>query len=310
MEEWFADLHEQGYRASVVSVTHLPDLREGIEGPRREGLLDAALGRQYLDAFRFCPPDDLQDARSVIVVAVPQPAVRFTFHRQGAPRHAVVPPTYLHAARIDEQVRALLAGTLAPAGYRVALATLPKKLLAVRSGLAAYGRNNVTYIPGLGSFHRLVAFYSDLPCPEDRWQAVRMMERCESCTACLHHCPAGAIVADRFLIHAERCLTFHNEQPAHASFADWIDPAWHNAIVGCMHCQRVCPANRDLLGCLEEGTMFSEQETDLLLEGVALERLPSELAEKLHRSDLMRLTDVLTRNLRMLLPDSRIETGD
>jgi epoxyqueuosine reductase len=41
----------------------------------------------------------------------------------------------------------------------VALSLLPLKSLAVRSGLAAYGRNNVCYVPGMGSFLELVGLY-------------------------------------------------------------------------------------------------------------------------------------------------------
>jgi len=46
---------------------------------------------------------------------------------------------------------------------------VPIDRLAVRGGLATYGRNNVTYVPGMGSFHRLSAFYSG---PARRWQLV------------------------------------------------------------------------------------------------------------------------------------------
>lgn len=51
--------------------------------------------------------------------------------------------------------------------------------------------------------------------------------------ACLIECPTGAIGKDRFLLHAERRLVFHNERPAGVPFPDWIDPAWHNALFGC-----------------------------------------------------------------------------
>jgi epoxyqueuosine reductase len=37
------------------------------------------------------------------------------------------------------------------------------KRLAVRSGLARYGRNNVTYVEGMGSFLELSASLTDMP---------------------------------------------------------------------------------------------------------------------------------------------------
>jgi epoxyqueuosine reductase len=169
--------------------------------------------------------------------------------------------------------------------------------LAARSGLGAYGRNNVCYVEGLGSFHRPVALISDLPCPEDTWQEARMMERCQTCQACIRACPTGAITAERFLLHAERCLTFRNEKPGSVPFPAWVDPAWHNCLVGCMICQRVCPENKEVLGWIEEGAEFSQEETALLLEGVPSDQLPDALTEKLAQWDLVDLLDILPRNL-------------
>jgi hypothetical protein len=63
----------------------------------------------------------------------------------------------------------------------------------------------------------------------------------------------------------------------------------------------VCPENRELLGWIEEGAEFSSEETGLLVQGVAFDRLPSATAKKLERWDLARLFDVLPRNLKVLL---------
>ena len=128
---------------------------------------------------------------------------------------------------------------------------MPEKLLAVRSGLARYGKNNITYVPGMGSLHRLAVFVSDLPCVEDNWGEVKTLKTCDGCTACMDACPTGAIVSDRFLIHAERCITFHNERIE--EFPEWLDSSWHNCLVGCLRCQWVCPENRDVRQWVEDG---------------------------------------------------------
>ena len=73
---------------------------------------------------------------------------------------------------------------------------MPWKLLAVRSGLAQYGKNNITFIQGLGSFYRLVAFISDLPCAEDNWGEFKSLDDCRNCDACTKACPSGAIGPD------------------------------------------------------------------------------------------------------------------
>ena len=128
-----------------------------------------------------------------------------------------------------------------------------------------------------------------------------MMETCQNCSACLRHCPVSAIPSERFLLRAERCITFHNEKPGDVPFPAWIDPSWHNCLVGCLHCQRVCPENREFLHWVEERVEFSQEETALLLQGVALDQLPPATAKKLEQSDMVELLDVLPRNLGVFL---------
>ena len=98
-----------------------------------------------------------------------------------------------------------------------------------------------------------------------------MMDLCQKCTACLRHCPTGAITSERFLLRAERCITFHNEEPSDVPFPAWLDASWHNCLVGCLHCQSICPENKDYLAWVGEGAKFSAEETALLVEGVPLD---------------------------------------
>jgi epoxyqueuosine reductase len=290
-------LEEIGYQARVVPIQRLYDLQGAIEGHRRQRLLDEDLYRRYLAGFVYGPPKEMPEARSLIIVAYPDPQVRFVFHWQGRRIPAMVPPTYLHGLDKDAQVERLLT----PQGHRVVPAVVPKKLLAVCSGLAEYGKNNITYVAGLGSFHRLAAFCSDMPCEHDVWGAPRLLQRCERCRACLRACPAGAITPERFLLHAERCITFWNEKSTQEPFPNWMDSGWHNALVGCMHCQRACPENREALDRWQEGAEFSEEETELLADGVPIAALPPVFVTKLQQWDLIDLLDVLPRNLAALL---------
>ena len=308
-EELFSQLEERGYKGRIVSVQHLGELQEGIEGHHRQGLFDEEFYQKWLAGFVFSPPDSLPGARSLIVVATPQPQFRVVFTWNGEKLPFLIPPTYVDYKETKERVKELLAGILGPAGYRVEQAKLPEKLLTVRSGLGAYGKNNICYVPGMGSFHEPVAFYSDLPCREDNWQELQMMERCQNCSACLRHCPTGAIpstplragTSERFLLHAERCITFHNEKPGNIPFPTWLDPSWHNCLVGCLHCQRVCPENKDFLERVEEGSEFSEEETALILEGVPFDQLPAETAALWERLGLSADYDIYPRNLGVLL---------
>ena len=300
-EELFSQLAERGYKGRVVSIQHLGDLQKEIEGHYRQGSFDEEFYQESFTWLTFSLPDSLPEARSLIVVAIPQPQTRVTFTWNGETLPLLIPPIYVAYRETNEQVEDLLAGILGREGYHVARAALPVKLLAVRSGLGAYGKNNICYVPGMGSFHRLVAFYSDLPCQEDNWQELQMMESCQNCSACLGSCPTGAITSERFLLRAERCITFHNERAGDFPFPAWLDPSWHNCLVGCLHCQRVCPQNRDFLEWVEEGAEFSQGETALILEGVPLDQLPATTATQWKQLGLDEDYDIFPRNLGVLL---------
>jgi epoxyqueuosine reductase len=295
--ELLSRLIERGYRCSIVSVQRLDDLKQEIESRRNQGLLDQRVYREYFTSFSYYPPECLTGAESLIIVATPQPQIQVMFHWNGKSHPLIIPPTYLHYS--DGMVKDLLADTLEPKGYHIASSLLPVKLLSARSGLCFYGKNNICYVPGMGSFHRLKAFYSDLPCLEDVWHEPVMLEDCENCSACLNACPTGAITSDRFLIKAERCLTFLNETST--DFPDWLDPSWHNCLVGCLHCQKACPQNADLVEWIQPGAEFSEEETSLLLNGVPLKKLPAETVKKLEKLYMLEYLDILPRNLKAVL---------
>lgn len=298
-------LEEHGYPGRIVSTGRLAELRREFEGHREKGDLLEDLDRDEFSRFSFEPPAELPDARSLIVVAAPQLQFRFTFHRNGTARRFLVPPTYIHGKETIRRVEALLSAIVEPEGFRVVHAWVPEKLLAVRSGLAAYGRNNITFVPGMGSFYRPVPFFSDLPSPRNDWRKPRMLGACRRCTACRRHCPSGAIDEDRFLLHVDRCITYHNEKPTGVPFPDWMDPGWHECLVGCLHCQRSCPENRRVVEWVKEGAEFTEEETRALLEGTPVERMPAATVEKLERWDLIRRLDVLPRNLRAIVERTR-----
>jgi epoxyqueuosine reductase len=290
-------LREKGYRAKIVSLAHVKELQEEIETLRKKGLLDRELYDAYLASFDFECQRAFPGASSLIIISIPQPQVRIRFALEDKSYPVIIPPTYYLS--IDDQVADLLKAYLGPQGYKLQKVRLPEKLLAVRSGLAQYGKNNITYVEGSGSFHRPVVFISDFPCETDSWAESTVMEPCETCNVCLKACPSKAIGSDRFLLHAERCLTFHNERAC--DFAQWLSPTWHNSLVGCMICQKVCPANKDVVKWTEKGTHFGSAETDLILRGVSDDKLPRETHEKLLRLGMMEYYDVLGRNLRILI---------
>jgi epoxyqueuosine reductase len=290
-------LEEKGYRGAVLPVEHVAQLKHEIEERLKQKEIDAGLYEKYLTYFKFDVAASLPGARSIIIAAAPQPQRKATFHLSGKTYLGTIPPTYYHDT--DNPVREILENTLDSSGYQLHAAPLPLKLLAVRSGMARYGKNNIAYVEGMGSFLRFRAFLSDMPSGRSDWLEARAMKECDSCKACLNACPTKAIVSDRFPVHAERCITFLNEDTE--EFPEWIDPVWHNSLIGCMKCQLICPMNKQFVNWVEEGEDFTEAETELILNRVPLDRLPSETGNKLNRSYMADYLDVLPRNLHALM---------
>jgi epoxyqueuosine reductase len=292
---------KENFKVSTVSTSHLAGLQQEIEGRWKKGELNEGFSSEYLPRFKFTPPSELANAQSLIVVAMPRPLTRAIFIWKGKAQSFILPPTY---TAYDEKrifVERAMAEEVGKVGYKVATAMLPLKLLAVRSGLAEYGRNNIAYVSGMGSFMRLTAVYSDKPCEKDSWQEARMMKRCETCDICSKTCPTGAIASDRFLLRAEKCLTYHNEKKGSIPFPEWIKPSWHNCIIGCIRCQAVCPENKQFLQWVGETAKFNEEETKLLLKGAPLEQIPASTLEKLKLLSLTDYFEMMPRNLSVLL---------
>lgn len=232
---------------------------------------------------------------------MPRPPTKATFSWNGKKQSFLLPPTYTAYDEKRIHVEQLVAKAVGKQNYKIATPLLPLKLLAVRSGLAEYGKNNITYVHGMGSFMRLTAVYSDMPCQKDQWQEARVMKRCENCSLCQKACPTGAIASDRFLLRAEKCITYHNEKKGTIPFPSWMKPTWHNCIVGCMRCQKVCPENKSFLHCIGESAEFDEEETRLIVKGVPKEKLHASTVEKLQLLSLTDYFDELPRNLSVLL---------
>ncbi|NIO48431.1 MAG: FeS-binding protein [Candidatus Aminicenantes bacterium] len=301
LKSMYERLESEGGKGKIVSINHVEDLKKELEKAYQSDLFDDEFYQKELTGFNFRTPEHNPDAKSLIVVAVPQPLIRVIFNLDGKPFPCLIPPNYNH--KTDGRAKKILESRLKQGGYHLKRARLPLKPLAVHSGLAQYGRNNISYVQGMGSFHRLVAFYSDFPCLEDNWGDLRIMERCDACRACQKICPTDAIPSDRFLLRAERCISFFSE--TQGEFPLWLEPSWHNCLVGCFLCQKVCPADKDFLEIIEEGPIFSPLETKFILQAKAKDEMSELTIEKLESLDIVEYIDVLGRNLRALLDHSK-----
>ena len=292
----------KGYGAEcrIISASHIPHLESeynmSISSQQMDRHFVADSIQNYID---FSVLDRYPTIHSLIIIATPSPEIEVKFKLNDKIHALKIPPHYSDRLKVTGNIRRITSQIFDENGYRTFSVVLPKKLLAVRSGLARYGKNNISYVSGMGSYHRLTVFASDLSCKHDSWQDLQILDRCKKCKACLRNCPTGAIRGDQFLIKAERCLTFFNERSG--PFPNWIDPKSHNSIVGCMRCQNICPENSEYKSVQVKENIFSETETNLILKGIQFKELPDELQLKINNLSLKRYYKQLSRNIQLLV---------
>jgi epoxyqueuosine reductase len=292
----YSELQTQGFNGRVFSIRYLDNLITAIRYQLAKGLLSKDVYKEYELYFGNGVNDLPREACSIIITAAPQPQLRVCFEFSGSRRHFMVPPTY--ANETDYTAELIITDIINPWKYKLFPIRIPLKLAAVHSGLATYGKNNITYVNGMGSFHRLKAFLSDIPVEDNNWYELKMLKQCKNCIACIKKCPTGAISCSSFIIRQNRCLTFFNERLD--KFPPWIQDSWHNCLIGCMHCQTVCPANRQIKNWVEDSVVFGKSETEYFLKGDP-EYVSSLIKSKLKRIGLSDEFELLQRNLRILI---------
>ena len=296
-------LREANLSYKVAPADFIGELRRRIDDLLEWGSLSQTLYQAYSSSLEWGGPERIPVARTLVVIAGPAPCYAANFQVGRRKVRALIPPTYV-SSTFRAHCRQVLEDVLAPAGFGLERPRLPVKQLAVRTGLGEYGRNDLCYVPGMGSFARLEAFVTDADLLSDAAagspvgvmaSAQLRMERCSTCSSCHWACPTHCIPADRSLVDAERCLTYLNENER--PWPVWLDPAAHSCLVGCMGCQQACPVNRPYLADPAVIAEFDEAETGLILENLPPERLPEPLRAKLTALDLLEYSKVLGRNL-------------
>jgi len=293
------------YAYSTISIRYFDALLADIDKLDRDGKLSTnTVYRKYLNHAKFQIPESTTDFQSVIIVAVPGSPMLVNFHFKGAKHEIMLPPNYYDDGLTEEDLcRTIQNDVIQTPGYSIERAKhVYLKLLAVRSGLGRYGRNNICYVEGMGSLPALYAFFTDFRFKSDNWLEIKMMDMCEECEACIRQCPTGCLSKADFVIDAGKCLTLYNE--IKGEFPGWIDPQAHNALMGCMKCQQCCPANRGVLRRSGRIAEVTEKETESILNESLDDETANSLSDKLRMfspEDAHHFLPILARNLRVLL---------
>jgi epoxyqueuosine reductase len=284
----------RGYRASVGGVSLLDEVRSALRERREAGEIEAGFYGDNLDIFTYLEG---------VPIAVPKPAYVLTFIVGDKTVETILPPTYVRYRKTFADVRDDFAEAVSGLGFRVGLLNAPLKALGSRLGLLSYGRNNVGYIAGLGSYFQLVGLVSDLPYDDSvpPRLAETLLPRCRECRICAAACPTGAIDRERVLLHAEKCYTLFSESPR--PIPESLKPPSPKCIIGCLRCQELCPENKGLLRHENAAVSFDAEETKAFLgmtpakDGPAFDRVQTKFQE-------LGLTEglpVFRRNLKRLL---------
>jgi epoxyqueuosine reductase len=193
------------FRHRAVTVDHLKELQADIDRLENEGKISRnKVFRSYISNKQFRIPQDLSDAKSLIIIAVLMKPMLVNFLLGGRKHEIVLPSAYYDDGLTEEMLRDyILKEVVNEPGHRIERAKVHLKLLAVRSGLGKYGRNNLCYVEGMGSMLALYAFFTDYPC-EDNWAEVDMMDNCKNCRICMNSCPNKCISEENFVIDVSR----------------------------------------------------------------------------------------------------------
>lgn len=292
-----------GYQLKNISIDRILEIQNEYTSLFSEGHLSEQRYKFISGFYNF----DLEgfgfEVKSLIIIASPSPQVSLEITYQGRKHDIILPPTYAEYYSKPAEIEIKINQILHQKNYHAKrIEALPLKMLAVRSGMGEYGRNNLCYVPDMGSFNLISAFYSDLPITNDDWCKSKIMKQCDSCNLCTNACPTGAIKKDQFLVEVDQCITYFNEFTGSDDFPIWIDPQSHNSLIGCIRCQYACPKNKEYLGNVLKEVSLNEAETKMIMEGLGKELLPNTLLLKLKKLNLDGFYyGFLGRNLRAVL---------
>lgn len=291
------------FQYRTVSVKHLPEIKSWMDKLIKEKKVsDHPTFRKYISDFKYEAGEKMPKARSIVVAAYKLRPSSVGFHQNGKKYLLIIPPGYADDGVPPKTVQETIAKqALGDPKAKLLMGAVPVKTLAVRSGLAEYGLNNITFVEKFGSFHQLVPFFTEQEL-EDHWGPLKTLRLCKGCTICIKGCPTGAISEKNFVIDVGRCISLYNELPD--PFPTWLDPKVHHTMVGCMKCQAPCPANQDVMRDITHLCDIDEEETALLVSGRRDPKIEQSIITKLKWFPAAKDIPYLSRNVKLALANT------
>lgn len=289
------------YKYKTVSVKHVKEVGDWFAKLKAEKRIsDNKIFRGYIDNFVYDPEKVMPGAKSIIIVSVPFGSASVIFRKNGKKYKVIVPFEYwdngLNYPKLKERVfNDLVKNSSEKMQGQI---RLPIKTLAARSGLAEYGKNNITYVDEYGSFQQLIGYYTTKEMP-DNWEPLKTLRLCKGCSICVNACPTKCFREDNFVIDIGKCITLYNELPD--PMPEWINPKAHNVLAGCYACQWECPANKERKKDIKNIADMTEEETEFILKAGTDKKMREKIAEKLKLYPSVADFEYFSRNLKLVL---------
>jgi len=289
------------YQYRTFSVEHLREVKEWFEKLQKEKRLSSNKTFQsYIAGFCFDPRAVMVGAKSFIVFSVPQHLQSIIFNHEDQRYRVMIPTGYTMTGLNGPMLRARIRKDIIRDDSKKlkGRVRLPLKSLSARSGLAEYGRNNIAFVNGYGSYHALYGLFTDKVL-DDQWGPMKMHRMCRGCMVCRRECPTKCIPDSGFVINVGRCITLYNELPD--SIPAWINPNAHNTLVGCLKCQFGCPINEEVSKTIHTIAEMTAEETDFILKQGTDKEYLKKIVEKLRAFPSAEDLAYFSRNLRLVL---------
>jgi epoxyqueuosine reductase len=301
-QEAFCWAKERGYKIGLASVELLQVVKDKLETRKIRREIQSEFFNKYFSSFTYLKDGFIDKPGSIIIIARPRPAHTIDVEFMGKRKRFVFPPTYVKYKDVFNEVLVDFKHSLGIDKYQASLINAPLKSLAVHTGLAAYGKNNITYIPEFGSYFQLIGIVTNIPAEKKNGGQDGkeiMAERCQTCQACLQACPLQAISSERFLLFAEKCYVSYSESPE--PFPSGMISPSPDCLIGCLKCQEVCPMNKGKLRYEDTGIYFTAAESEVIINNGTSSPRWKEIKGKLESLGLSEDYLIQLRNLRQLL---------
>ena len=166
IKQLFTTASSFGDRAAICHIDILNTIDMDIAALKESNHYGKTAKAAAEDFYSTTLPETEFPIRSLVLIAKAEPIVNLLFCLNGKEISVFTPNSFQKARDSFQQPIIYLPKLFKENGYNLkewgwGFGVPPLKMLAVRSGFAKYGRNNLTYVNGLGSRHSLGVFVID-----------------------------------------------------------------------------------------------------------------------------------------------------